>query len=63
MLKPRRQRSARHLNRKEFEIVVVVCAGDAIGLHQWLSLKSEAKHRKFAVAKAKAAIPRRGEAE
>jgi hypothetical protein len=63
MLKPRGQRPVRHLDRKEFEPVLVIGAGDAVGAQQRLLTDLQPDHGEFAVAKAERGMTRGGEAE
>src|SRR5271169_3669 len=63
MLKPRRQRPVRHLDRKEFEVLLVIRAGQAIGAQQRPAGHFEPDHGELAVLKAEAGISRGGEAE
>src|SRR5437667_976638 len=63
MLKPRGQRAIRHLDRKEFEPVLVIGAGDAVGAQQRLLADLEPDHGELAVAKAERRMARGGEAE
>src|ERR1700716_1918525 len=63
MLQTRGQRPVRYLDRKEFEPVLVIGAGDAVGTQQRLLADLQADHREFAVAKTERRIARGGEAE
>ena len=63
MLEPRGQRPVRHLDRKEFQPVLVIGAGDAIGAQQRFLADLQADHGEFAVAKTERGIAGGGEAE
>src|SRR6266851_1733133 len=63
MLEPRGQRPVRYLDRKEFEPVLVIGAGDAVGAQQRLLADLQADHGEFAVAKTERRMARGGEAE
>ena len=63
MLKPRGQRPVRHLDRKEFEPVLVIGAGDAVGAQQRLLADLQSDHGEFAVAETEGWMARGGEAE
>src|SRR5712664_4713299 len=63
MLETRGQRPIRHLDRKEFEPVLVIGAGDAVGAQQRFFADLQTDHREFAVAKTKRRVARGGEAE
>src|SRR5437868_4787927 len=63
MLETRGQRPVRHLDRKEFEPVLIIGAGHTIGAQQRSFTDLQTDHREFAVAKTKRRIAGRGEAE
>src|ERR1700738_3425283 len=63
MLEARGQRTIRHLDREEFEPVLVIGAGDAVGAQQRLLADFQADHREFAVAETERRIAGGGETE
>jgi hypothetical protein len=63
MLETRGQRPVRHLDREEFQPVLVIGAGDAIGAQQRLLAELQADHGEFAVAETERRIAGGGEAE
>src|SRR5258705_4041846 len=63
MLEARGQRAVRNLDRKKFEPVLVVGAGDAVGAQQRLFTDLKPDHGEFAVAKTERGIAGGGEAE
>ena len=58
MLQARGQRAVRHLDAEEFQVFVVVGAGDAVGARQRLAVDLEADHHELAVVKAQTGVAR-----
>src|SRR3979411_1095702 len=63
MLEMRGQGPVRHLDRKEFEPILVIGTGDAVGTQQRPFPELQADHREFAISKTKRRIAGGGEAE
>ncbi len=63
MLQARGERAVRHLDRQEFELLVVVGAGKAVGPEQRLSVELEADHHELPVGETERGAARRREAE
>ncbi len=63
MLETRGQRPVRHLDRKKFEPVLVIGAGDTVGAQQRLLADLQPDHGEFAVAKAERGVAGGGEGE
>src|SRR5438093_1384403 len=63
LLEARGQRTVRHLDREEFEGVLVIGAGDAVGAQQRFFADLQPDHGEFAVAETKRRIAGGGEAE
>src|SRR3954463_15271797 len=63
MLETRGQRAVRHLDGKEFQPVLVIGAGNAVGAQQRLLADFQADHGELAVAKTERRVARGGEGE
>src|SRR5882757_6375031 len=63
MLETRGQRAVRHLDRKEFDPILVIFAGYTVGAQQRLLADLQADHREFTIAKTERRVAGGGEAE